>query len=193
MQSREPAVLTSEELSRMLARATLVHSAERIDEAIARLAVELDRRLEGRVPLLVCVMSGALMFAGRLMARMRTFCELDYLQTSRYRRETRGGRLDWRVRPQTPLRGREVVLIDDIFDEGHTLAAIHRHCEAEGAARVLSVVLLDKVHDRKIAAYRPDLVGLEVPDAFVVGFGMDWSGYFRHLPAVHALALEEQP
>lgn len=180
-----------QELQAILEQSTLLVSAAEIDEAISRLAEKISLRFAGDVPLLMCIMNGGLMLTGRLMSELSIFAQLDYMQTSRYRDGTVGGTLNWRVKPDQSIEGRSVVLIDDIFDEGHTLAGIHAHCLDSGASKVCSVVLFDKEHDHKVDHYRPDLVGMAVQDHYLFGFGMDYGGHFRHLPDVYALSMEE--
>jgi hypoxanthine phosphoribosyltransferase len=175
------------DLSKMLQQSRLVVSADEIDKTTTRMAAEIDARYETQVPLVICIMNGGLMLTANLMSKVKIHAKLDYLQTSRYRGNTRGGELHWRIEPQQSLEGRSVILVDDIFDEGHTLFNIVEYCKDHGASDVFSVVLLDKMHDRKVNGFRPDLIGLEVEDDYLVGFGMDYQEHFRHLPDVYAL------
>jgi hypoxanthine phosphoribosyltransferase len=181
------------ELSAILGKSRLVVGEAEILTAVRRLAADIDKHFKGRVPVVLCVMNGGLMLTAGLMSSVKIHACVDYLQTSRYRGGTQGGELEWRIKPSQPLQGRPVLLVDDIFDEGFTLAAIARFCLQQGASEVFSVVLLDKQHDRKVPGFRPDLVGLGIEDEYVVGFGMDYKGYFRHLPAIYSIdgALEE--
>src|SRR5690606_25968253 len=95
--------------------------------------------------------------------------------------------LAWLHRPATPMRGRRVLLVDDILDEGHTLFAVERWCEDQNAADVRIAVLAEKIHDRRIDGVDADYCGVEVPDRYVFGFGMDYHGQGRNLPAIYAL------
>ncbi len=169
--------------------AECLHDAAAIDAAIGRLADAIMRELRDADPLVITVMQGGLVPAGLLLPRLDFPLQIDYLHATRYRGETRGGEIHWLVRPETPLKGRTVLLIDDIFDEGHTLAAIHRYCIESGANRALSAVLADKRHDRK-ADYRPDFIGLEVEDRYVFGCGMDYKEYLRNVPGIYAVKEE---
>lgn len=175
------------DLIRILQQSRLVVSADEIDKTTTRMAEEIDNRYQGKVPVVICIMNGGLMLTGQLMSKVKIQAKIDYLQTSRYRGNTRGGKLQWRAEPQYSLEGRSVILVDDIFDEGHTLLNIVEYCENQGASDVYSVVLLDKKHDRKVNGFRPDLIGLEVEDEYLIGFGMDYQEYFRHLPAIYAI------
>lgn len=160
---------------------------DRIEAALDRMAEEITQRLGDKLPVFFCVMNGGLITAGHLLTRLNFPLEIDYLHATRYRDELRGGELFWRVSPETPMAGRDVVIIDDILDEGATLNAIVRHCYQAGARSVATAVLVEKRHDRKA---EPDLCadfcGLDVEDRFLFGFGMDYKGYWRNAPGIYA-------
>src|SRR5690606_28513973 len=137
-------------------------------------------------PLLLTVMHGALPFAGALLPRLAFPLEVGYLHVGRYRDATTGGRLVWHARPDYPMRGRTVLLVDDVLDRGETLAELVRWVREAGAGTVLSAVLVAK----RIDEARPveaDYVALECPDRYLFGCGMDYKGYWRNLPAIYAL------
>ncbi len=169
-----------------LENSDLVCAEQDVQAAIRRLAVELTERLHDAYPLVLVVMGGAVVFAGQLLPRLRFPLDLDYVHATRYGAATQGGGLTWRVSPPQEARGRTVLLLDDILDHGQTLRAIRDQLLAQGAARVLSVVLVEKdLPDAKpIAA---DFVGLRIPDRFVFGCGMDAKGFWRNLPEIRAL------
>ena len=112
---------------------------------------------------------------------------MDYCRLTRYRGGTVPGDLSWVLRPTQDLRGRTIVIIDDIFDEGQTMAEVHRYCRQCGAARVLSAVLARKKSDRSVLGPGPDFVGLEVGDEYVFGCGMDFRERWRHLREIYAV------
>lgn len=158
-----------------------------IEAALDRMAVQISERLADKLPLFFCVMNGGLITAGHLLTRLDFPLEVDYLHATRYRDELRGGDLFWRVSPETPIAGRHVVIIDDILDEGATLAAIKEHCEQAGAASVATAVLINKEHNRKSApALTADFCELQAADRFLFGFGMDYRGYWRNAPGIYA-------
>ena len=166
----------------------LVVEAAAVDAAIARLGAEITEACANEYPLLLTVMGGAVMFAGRLLPLLRFPLDIDYLHATRYRGQTSGSGLAWLHRPATPMRGRRVLLADDILDEGHTLLAVKRWCEDQGAQDVRVAVLAVKRHDRRVEGIDADYVGLEVPDRYVFGYGMDYREQGRNLPAIYALA-----
>ena len=179
--------MTHDEARDMLAGADLVHSAEAVQAALAGVAGAIQDRLAGRYPLVLCVMTGSVVFCGQLLPRLDFPPEFDYLHATRYRGATSGGELVWKHRPATPLRGRRVLLADDILDEGHTLLAVRDWCLAEGASEVRIAALAVKQHDRCVAGICADYVGVEVPDRYVFGYGMDFHEQGRNLPAIYAL------
>jgi hypoxanthine phosphoribosyltransferase len=178
--------LTPENARRVLETAEKVCSAAEISAAVARMAREISAALSDSFPLVLCVMRGSVVFAGQLLPQLRFPLELDYVDLTRYGSATRGGDLEWRVAPPQAVAGRAVLVVDDILDEGHTLAAILSKLEASGAGRVMSAVLAVKNIGRPRRA-RPDFTGVELPDRYVFGYGMDVSGAWRNLPDIYAL------
>ena len=165
----------------------LVEAAE-VEAALDRMAGEITAALGDRNPLVYAVMNGALILAGRILPRLPFPLEVAYLHATRYGHQTQGTLLDWRVRPTQDLRGRTVLVLDDILDEGHTLQAIIEHLREEGASQVYSAVLTHKLHDRKAyPGMRADFTGLDVADRFLFGCGMDYKGYWRNAPGIYAV------
>lgn len=178
-------------MTRLDAQALLDHaeriaSAEDVQAVLDRLAGEIGSELADAFPLVLAVMGGAVVFAGQLLPRLRFPLEFDYLHVTRYRGKTEGGEVEWRVLPGQNVVGRNVLVLDDILDEGETLAAIRDKLVDMGAAHVWSAVLTNK--DNGLAKpIRADFVGLDVPDRYVFGCGMDAYGLWRNLPAIYAL------
>jgi len=169
-----------------LENSDLVCGEQEIQSAIARLAAEIDARLRDAYPVVLVVMGGAVVFAGQLLPRLRFPLDLDYVHATRYGAATSGGGITWRVAPPADLRGRAVLLLDDILDHGKTLHAIRDELLARGAAQVLSAVLVEK----ELAVPKPvsaDFVGVRIPDRFVFGCGMDAKGFWRNLPEIRAM------
>ena len=164
----------------------LVADAGEVQAAIERLAVDITQALSGAYPLVLVVMGGAVVFAGQLLPKLRFPIDVDYVHATRYGPAVRGGGLDWKVTPPEDVRGRTVLVLDDILDGGETLRAIGDRLLALGAKRVCCAVLVEKALARAkpIAA---DFVGLRIPDRFVFGCGMDAKGYWRNLPEIRAI------
>ena len=155
--------------------------------AVAVVAKQLNESCEDEW-LLICVLTGGLLFSADLARLLKFPVEMESLKVTRYHNTTRGDELVWHLKPKSDLNGKQVLLVDDIFDEGKTLQALHDYCIAEGAARVKTAILLDKHHDRKMVDYRPDVVGMTCPDQYVFGYGMDMEGQYRNLPGIHVLS-----
>ena len=179
--------MSEADFSSALARADLIHDQDVLTQAIARIGAEIDRDLAGGTALFLSVMQGGLIFAGQLATRISAPLTFDYVHATRYRGATHGGELHWIREPTRALAGATVLLVDDILDEGHTLKAIRDYCLRQGAARVLLVVLCEKRHDRRVAGIAADFIGVEVPDRYVFGYGMDYHEFGRNLAAIHAV------
>jgi len=175
-------------IRQVMAEADCLYSNDQVEAAITQVAKAINGELAERNPVVFCVMNGGLIFAGKLLPLLDFPLELSYLHATRYRSETTGGELFWKAKPEVSFIDREVLIIDDILDEGHTLAAIMDFCKHAGASAVHTAVLIDKTHDRKA---RPDLkadyVGLPCEDRFIFGYGMDYKGYWRNAAGIFAV------
>ncbi|MEI7038206.1 hypoxanthine-guanine phosphoribosyltransferase [Fulvimonas yonginensis] len=174
-------------LAQALANADVLHERAEIETVIADLGRRIDAALDGERAVFLTVMNGALMFAGQLALSVRTDLEFDYVHATRYRGATAGSDLCWLREPQVPLADRTVLLVDDILDEGHTLKAVRDDCLVRGAKRVLIASLCRKLHGRCVEGIDSDFNGLELPDRYVFGYGMDYHEQGRNLPAIYAL------
>jgi hypoxanthine phosphoribosyltransferase len=174
----------------LLEQAELIHSSEVIAAAIARLGEEISSTLKHEKPIVLCVVSGGIVFAGQLLTQFDFPLELDYVHASRYQNATVGRSLTWEALPKLDLTNRSILLVDDILDEGITLKAIQEKCFELGAAKVFCAVLVEKRLDR-VKPISADFVGLEVPDRYVFGYGMDAYGWWRNLPAIYALKAQQ--
>lgn len=180
--------MNSEDMNRILADGDLIVNESTVVAAIGRIAEELTAELKDTNPVLICCMNGGLVFAGQLLTRLSFALQIDYVHATRYGHEINGVSLDWKVRPQIDLHGRTVVLLDDILDEGVTLAAIAGYCRQQGAAKVMMAVLVEKLHLRKVTpGMRADFSGIEVGDRFLFGYGLDYKGYWRNAPGIYAV------
>jgi hypoxanthine phosphoribosyltransferase len=182
--------MSDHDLAWALDNADVIVEQAELEQVMAGMADAIRKDYLDEVPVYLTVMHGGLPFAARLAMELGTRgldLEFDYLHATRYRGETRGSDLVWKHRPATPLHGRRVLLVDDILDEGHTLAGIIDWCRSEGAADVRTAVLAVKQHDRCVEGIRADYMGVEVPDRYVFGYGMDFHEQGRNLPVIYAL------
>ncbi|MCU7845860.1 MAG: hypoxanthine-guanine phosphoribosyltransferase [Candidatus Thiodiazotropha sp. (ex Monitilora ramsayi)] len=179
-------MITPKEAADTLATADELYSRVEVEQALDRLAEEISAALSEEDPIVLCVLNGALIPTGHLLTRLNFPLRQDYVHATRYRGETSGADLEWIGQPNTSLQGEAVLVVDDILDEGITLAAIVEACRKAGARSVYSAVLVEKQHDRS-NGYTADFVGIQVEDRYVFGFGMDYKGYLRNVPGILAI------
>lgn len=183
--------MSARSLADVMETAELIHDRDALEAVIEDMADDICEDYDdGEVPLFVTIMHGGMPFAGQLafaLGERGMDLEFDYLHATRYRGQTSGSGLAWLHRPATPMEGRRVLLVDDILDEGHTLKAVTRWCEDQDASDIRVAVLAVKSHDRCVDGIEADYVGVDVPDRYVFGYGMDYNEQGRNLPAIYAL------
>lgn len=173
----------------ILEQAEIIVSEQMVDEAINKLALQINAQ-DYSAPLhIFCIMNGGLYFAGQLLRLLTIPVSVSYLHATRYGDKTQGQKLQWLVKPKAEeIHNHHVMLLDDIFDEGITLEAIANECLALKPRSLQCAVLVDKEHTRKpLSGFSPDFAGLTVPDRYIFGCGMDFKGLWRNLPAIYAL------
>lgn len=173
------------EIKQVEATADLLYSEAEVEAALDKMAEQINHELDGRDPLVLCVMNGGIVIAGKLIPRLRIALTIDAINASRYQNKTSGSSIEWVLKPGAPLKDRTILIIDDILDEGITLQAIIAYCLEQGASSVYSAVLVDKIldHDKPIKA---DFVGLTTENRYLFGYGMDYKGYLRNAPGIYA-------
>ena len=171
----------------LLARAEELVSADTVQAAVRNVAEVLNNRFDsdatGEFPLVLGVMGGAVVFTGHLLPQLSFPLEFDYIHVTRYGDQDRGGEVVWKVIPRQNVAGRTIIVVDDILDEGETLAHVKQRLLDMGAAEVILAVFADKELGKR-KPVQADIVGLTIPNKFVVGFGMDAHGYWRNLPGL---------
>jgi hypoxanthine phosphoribosyltransferase len=168
-------------------------SADDIQRRVAELAQQIAADYRGQPVTIVGVLTGCLMFLADLVRHLDLPLRIGLLQASSYRgATTTPGAL--RVQPELlpDLRGRHVLLLDDILDTGQTLAHLREHLQKLGVASLRIAVLLRKV-GRQQVPLEVDYSGFDIPDAFVVGYGLDYNDEYRHLPYVAVLSDDAPP
>lgn len=179
--------ITPQQAEAVYQQAECICSADAVAAALDHMAVDITAVLEGKNPLILCVMTGAVVATGHLLTRLNFPLQLDYLHATRYGINTSGSEIRWVARPACSLMGRTILVVDDILDEGYTMAAIFEYCREQGAAEVHLAALVEKKHQRKAFGIAADFIGLEVEDRYVFGFGMDYKGYLRNLPGIYGV------
>lgn len=170
----------------------LLYSLEELQQSLSELASEITSTYQSEVPLLIGIMNGGLITLGQLLPLISRSVDVDYCHATRYGKALKGSELDWLVYPRQSLQGRDVLLVDDIYDEGVTLKLVVDYCWQQGAQSVKTLVLLDKQHNRKVDNFDVDYCGLTIEDRYVFGFGLDYKGRYRNAPGIFALKNEGQ-
>ena len=187
LNKNKTSAITSEQAWAVLRQADCLYPAAVVETALDGMAAQITGVLHATNPLVVCVMTGGVVPFGKILPRLQFPFQIDYVHATRYGKRLAGGQLQWLAGPREDPKDRAVLLIDDILDEGATLAGIEARYRAEGARAVYKAVLVVKkrprTHDVKI-----DFAGLEVPDRYVFGYGMDYKGYLRNAPGIYAEA-----
>ena len=178
----------------LLENAEEIFDADTVQASVSRMAATLNHRFgdpeKQEFPLVLGVMGGAVVFTGSLLPQLTFPLEFDYIHVSRYGDDDQGGKVVWKVVPRPTVSGRTVIVLDDILDEGETLAHVKARLLEMGAREVIIAVFADKNIGRA-KPVKADLVGLTIPNRFVVGFGMDVYGYWRYLPGLWAIRSED--
>lgn len=173
------------EINRVRANAELIFSMDQIDTALDRMADQITKLLSQDSPLVLSVMNGGIVATAQLMLRINIPIRLDSLYVSRYHNTTRGQEIQWLKEPSEPIRGHQILIIDDVLDEGITLANIKDYCMKQGAGSVYTAVLVEKRLARE-KPIKPDIVGLTSEDRYLFGYGMDYKGYLRNTRGIYA-------
>lgn len=179
---------TTDKIQKVLNEAECLYNTDEVNQALDRMAQEISAKLRNTNPLILCVMTGALITTGHLSTRLHFPLEMDYIHATRYRGTNRGGDLHWLVEPRKSLQDRTVLVVDDIMDGGLTLASIIDYCKQAGAKEIFTAVMVSKKRTREPGVkFEPDFVGLETEDRYLFGFGLDYEEYLRNVPGIYAV------
>ena len=173
----------------LLKNSRVLFNRDEVMAAVQKMADEINEYYGDQPIILVTVLTGAIIPAAWLATRLKMPIQMDFVHATRYRGGLYGAELEYRVPPRLDLEGKNVLIVDDIFDEGNTLAAIKGSVEKRKAGSVKMAALVRKVHDRGLSRDYVDFIGLDVPDVYVFGCGMDAYEEWRHLDEI--LVLEE--
>jgi hypoxanthine phosphoribosyltransferase len=162
-------------------------SAEQIQQRIAELGAEIARDYQGKNPLLVGVLKGACIFISDLLRATDIKLGIEFMAISSYGASTRtSGEVRIIKDLDVPIEGRDILVVEDIVDTGLTLSYLLSNLKSRGATSVKLVALLDK-HERRERDVEIDYLGFPIPDAFVVGYGLDFAERYRNLPYIAIL------
>lgn len=171
--------------------AKILITEEELNDTVTRLAESISRDYADKKLLMLCILKGSIVFTGDLMKKLTIPCEIDCMKVSSYGKDTvSGGRINILLDlHRSDLSERDILIIEDIIDSGKTLSYLVGYLSLNGARSVKTVALLDKPSRREVD-YTPDYVGIEIPDEFVVGYGLDYAEGYRTLPYVGILKPE---
>ena len=191
-QENVPSILP-DDIREVFAKATCLFSKNQIEAALDNMATAIHYRLSHKNPIFLCVVVGGIVPMGNLLPRLDFPLEVDYIHATRYGNNTVGRELTWKMKPSCNMKGRTVVVVDDILDGGITLAAIVDFCREQGASEVFTAVLVDKQDARlEGGTQEADFCGLEVDNHYVFGYGLDYKGYLRNAPGIYVVAPEHE-
>lgn len=177
--------ISAQQAWQVLQNADCLYKAADVEAALEAIAASITQALADKDPVVVCIMRGGIVPMGKLLPKLQFPLQIDYVHVTRYRDKLQGGHLEWLAGPHVDVRERTVLLVDDILDEGTTLAAIEERFRQDGATAVYKAVLIVKDRSRTHAV-TVDFAGLKVPDRYVFGYGMDYKGYLRNAPGIYA-------
>jgi len=165
----------------------LLLGGEEIAGRVAELAELISAEYEGRKVLLICVLKGAVIFASDLMRRLKIPVEIDFIAVSSYGSDTASSGVVriWKERDRS-IKGKDVLIVEDIVDTGLTLNYLRKNLLSRQPRSLRVVTLLDKPARRRVE-FTPDYCGFEIPDYFVVGYGLDFNEDYRHLAGIYVL------
>jgi len=173
-------------LKQLVSESTKIYSYQEIVDAIDDIAACCNKKFKNKHLSLMPIMKGALPFSGHMIPKLDFSLELDYIHASRYKNNIATENLEWFYKPNNQLvKNKSILLVDDVLDEGITMASVKRNLLALGAKEVFVAVLFDK----KINIEKPikaDFIGLEIPNKYVYGFGLDFNGIGRNMPHLYA-------
>jgi len=179
---------TIESIQAVLKNAVCLYSIAEINTALDKMAAEITKELANTNPLILCVMTGALITTGHLVTRLHFPLEMDYIHVTRYQGSMRGGDLHWLVEPRQSLKDRTILIVDDIMDGGLTISAIMDYCKQAKAKAIYSAVMVSKNRKREPGVdFEPNFVGVKTEDKFLFGFGLDYKEYLRNVPGIYAV------
>lgn len=170
----------------LVSKSSIVFSEIEIKNAITTIADQVNHTIKSDEIYILCVMNGALIFAGQLIPLLKKSCVISYIHATRYDNALLGGEIHWIANPPPDIKDKTVLILDDILDEGITLSEIVSKCNSFKAKEIFTAVLFEK-EITKAKSHIPNFIGLKVPNRFVFGYGLDCKGLGRNLPNLYAL------
>ncbi len=184
---------TSAHIKGVFSRSSCLYQSTEIEKALAAMASHIHQDLQDKDPVVLCVLIGGVVLTGKLLTLLDFPLQVDYVHATRYGDKTTGSEIQWVAKPRVSLKGRTVLIVDDILDRGVTLAEIVKYCEEQGAKEIKIAVLVEKKIERPAeGVQKADYTGVTVDNHYVFGYGMDYKGYLRNAPGIYYVAQEDQ-
>lgn len=166
----------------------ILYSRKEIDERLAELGEAISKDYEGKEMLAIGLLKGCTIFMSHLLVQIKGSIEIDFMTVSSYKHGTKSENFKFIQDLDTDVKDRDVLIIEDIIDTGRTMAFTQQHLEQQGARSVETVVFVDKGTRRTHEVKPPKYVGFQYDEEpFIVGFGFDYGGKYRNLPAVYQM------
>ena len=166
-------------------------SEDQIQQKVRELARQISADYEGKNPVFVGVLKGVVMFFGDFVKRVTVPCQIDFMWISSYHGTDSTGQMVVKRDVSSDIKGRHVIILEDIFDTGNSLDFTYKHLLTKEPASLRICTLLDKPERRNPAVtLKPDYTGFVIPNEFVVGYGLDFDEYYRNLPFIGVLKPE---
>lgn len=167
-------------------------SEEKVNARIAELAKQISEDYAGRSVHLICILKGSIFFTCELAKRITVPVTLDFMSVSSYGDGTKSSGVVRLVKDlDEPLQDKDVLVVEDIIDSGRTLSYLLENLERRNPASLRLCTLLDKP-DRRVTDVKVDYTGFEIPDEFVVGYGLDYAQRYRNLPYIGVVTFGEE-
>lgn len=170
----------------ILNEADCLFNQSEVEQAFDEMAIAIENLLSDKNPIIICVLTGAIIPMGHILTRLNFPLQIDSIHATRYDNGISGGNIKWLSEPIINIENRNILLLDDILDEGKTLQGIINYCEQKNTKSITTAVLVNKLHDRKVNI-KADIVGLNVEDRYLFGYGMDYKSYLRNVNGIYAV------
>ncbi len=177
---------TTVNFQQVLNDADCLYTQTEVELALDNMAIAITNEFKDKNPIILCVLTGAIISVGHLLTRLNFQLQIDYIHATRYKNGIAGGDIQWISEPRLDIQNRNILIVDDIFDEGMTLQEIIKYCETKQAKSIQSAVLVNKLHERKVDL-EANFIGLNVVDRYLFGYGMDYKSYLRNAPGIYAV------
>ena len=181
--------ITPDFIKKVFDNSNILINREELEKIFTKISLDITDRHKKDNPIIVCLMKGGLFITSEISKRLHFPLQIDYVHASRYNNAYHGSdKINWIKEPHINPSDRTVILFDDILDQGLTLAAVKKYYETQNTKEILTAVMLDKKVERKNnGLLKADYTGVEVGNQFLFGFGLDYHGYLRNTPSIHAV------